>query len=101
MPRARIARMPPPEIAHIASNFAHLRERVARAAERVGRRADEITVVAVSKTFSFEAIRAAFDAGIRHFGENRVQEMQEKRPKLSDLDVTWHFIGHLQSNKAR
>jgi len=93
--------MPPPEIADIATNLARVRERIAQSAERIGRRADEITLVGVSKTFPVEAIRAAFEAGLRHFGENRVQEMQEKRPKLSDLDITWHFIGHLQSNKAR
>src|SRR3984957_15461017 len=100
MPRAKIARMPP-EIVDIAAHLARLRERVMRAAERAGRRADEITLVAVSKTFPVEVIRAAFEAGLRNFGENRVQEMQTKRPKLADLDVTWHFIGHLQSNKAR
>jgi PLP dependent protein len=93
--------MPPPEIADLAANLARLRERLTRAAERARRPADEITLVAVSKTFPIDAIRAAFGAGLRHFGENRVQEMQEKRPKLSDINPTWHFIGHLQSNKAR
>ena len=93
--------MAPPEIADIAANLERLRERVTRAAERAGRRADEIALVAVSKTFPVEAIRAAFDAGLRHFGENRVQEMQAKRARLADLGVSWHFIGHLQSNKAR
>jgi PLP dependent protein len=93
--------MPPLEIADIASNLARLKDRVARAAERAGRRADEITLVAVSKTFPVEAIHAAFDAGLRDFGENRVQEMQAKRPLLANLGATWHFIGHLQSNKAR
>ena len=78
-----------------------VRERMDRAARRVGRRADEITLIAVSKTFSAEAIRAAYDAGLRHFGENRLQEMQAKRPQLAGLDATWHFIGHLQSNKVR
>jgi pyridoxal phosphate enzyme (YggS family) len=93
--------MAPPEFADIAANLERLRERVMRAAERAGRRADEIVLVAVSKTFPVDAIRAAFDAGLRHFGENRVQEMQTKCPKLADLDARWHFIGHLQSNKAR
>jgi len=85
----------------IAENLARVRERIERAAQRTGRRADEITLVAVSKTFSADAIRAAYDAGLRHFGENRVQEMQAKRPQLAGLDATWHFIGHLQSNKVR
>ena len=48
-----------------------------------------------------EAIRAGYDAGLRDFGENRVQEMSEKRAQLGDLEASWHFIGHLQSNKAR
>jgi PLP dependent protein len=98
--RARIAEMPL-EITHIANNLARVRERVSRAAQRAGRHAEEITIVAVSKTFPQEAIRAAYDAGLRHFGENRVQEFEAKQRKLADIDATWHFIGHLQSNKAR
>jgi PLP dependent protein len=90
----------PREISSIAANLGRIRERVARAAERAGRSTEEITIVAVSKTFPPEAIRAAYDAGLRHFGENRVQEFEAKRPKLADIDATWHFIGHLQSNKA-
>jgi pyridoxal phosphate enzyme (YggS family) len=89
------------ETAAIAANLAHIRERIARAAARSGRRADEITLVAVSKTFPAAVIRTAFEAGLRHFGENRVQEWESKRPDLADLNATWHLIGHLQSNKAR
>jgi PLP dependent protein len=89
------------EIAPIASNLARIRERIARALEHSGRRADEITLVAVSKTFPAAAIRAAFEAGLRHFGENRVREWESKRAELTDLNATWHLIGHLQSNKAR
>jgi PLP dependent protein len=85
----------------IAANFVQIQERVARAASRCRRRADEITVVAVSKTHPAEAIVAAYEAGLRHFGENRVQEWEAKQPKVADLDATWHLIGHLQSNKAR
>ncbi len=85
----------------IAENLERVRERIAWAAERAGRRTDEITIVAVSKTFSAEAIRAAYDAGLRAFGENRVQEFESKQPKLAGLDAAWHFIGHLQSNKAQ
>lgn len=85
-----------------ADNLAEVRERIARAAERAGRRVEEITLVAVSKTFPADAIRAAYDAGLRAFGENRVQEFESKQAKLGDLaNVTWHLIGHLQSNKAR
>lgn len=63
---------------------------------------DTVRLVAVSKTYSAEHVRAAYAAGIRDFGENRVQEAAEKRAQLSDLDdITWHLIGQLQRNKAR
>ena len=55
----------------------------------------------MSKTFPAEAIRAAYDAGLRHFGENRVQEWEAKRAAVAQLDAVWHLIGHLQSNKSR
>jgi PLP dependent protein len=85
----------------IAENVKRVRERVTRAAARCARNADEITIVAISKTFPVELIQAAFDAGLRHFGENRIQEWEAKQPRLAQLDATWHFIGHLQSNKVR
>jgi len=74
---------------------------MARAAARARRPVDEVTLVAVSKTFPADSIRAAYEVGLRHFGENRVQEFEAKRPALLDLEATWHFIGHLQRNKAR
>jgi len=89
------------DAAAIGANVERVRECVAPAAERAGRRADDITIITVSKTFPPGAIRAAYDAGLRHFGENRVQEFEAKRAKLQDLDITWHMIGHLQSNKSR
>ena len=91
----------PPQDTLIASNLAEIRERVARSAARAGRAAEDVTLVAVSKTFPPEAICSAYELGLRHFGENRVQEWESKRPSVSDLDATWHLIGHLQSNKAR
>ena len=84
----------------IADNLARVRERIGRAAERSDRRAGEITLIGVSKTFAAGAVQEAYDAGLRHFGENRVQEMAAKRPQLAGPDAIWHFIGHLQSNKA-
>lgn len=90
-----------PDRTAIAANIARVRERVARAAQRAGRRADEITIVAVSKAFPADAIRIAYDAGLRHFGENRVQEWESKRSAVAQFDATWHLIGHLQSNKTR
>src|SRR5690348_14709548 len=87
--------------AAIGANISRVRERVARAAEHAGRRACEITLVAVSKTFPAEATRVPYHAGLRHFGENRVQEWESKRAAVAQLDATWHLIGHLQSNKSR
>jgi pyridoxal phosphate enzyme (YggS family) len=85
----------------IADNVARVRERVAAAALRAGRNPDEITLMGVSKTFPVERIREAYEAGLRMFGENRVQEFADKSGALGDLkDAEWHLIGHLQSNKA-
>jgi len=83
----------------IAANFQRVRERIAAAAERVGRDPAEITLVAVTKTHPPEVIRAAYEVGQRHFGENRVKEAAGK---VGDLpgDITWHMVGHLQSRKA-
>jgi len=85
----------------IAENIARVRGQIADAACRVGRNPDEITLMAVSKTFSPERIRDAHAAGLRVFGENRVQEFAGKAASLADLkDIEWHMIGHLQTNKA-
>ena len=84
----------------IRKNVTEVRERIADAARKAGRRAEEITLIAVSKTHPAEAIREAFAAGIKHFGENRVQEWEGKRGGVEDLPGRWHLIGHLQSNKA-
>ena len=86
----------------VADNIAAIRERIAHAAARVGRSPESITLMAVSKTVEPERIRQAYAAGIRVFGENRVQEFGEKAEALADLkDAEWHLIGHLQSNKAK
>jgi pyridoxal phosphate enzyme (YggS family) len=85
----------------IAENITQIRERIRFAAQRAGRDPDAVTLMAVSKTFPPEAIRAAYDAGIRVFGENRVQEFAGKIESLHGLtDARWHMIGHLQTNKA-
>jgi len=73
---------------------------MARAAHRVGRPVEEVTLIGVSKTQPASAIREAYEAGVRHFGENRVQEWEGKRAGTEGLAATWHLIGHLQSNKA-
>src|SRR5579863_7203756 len=85
----------------IEQNIAQIRERIAAACQRSGRSVAQVKLVAVSKTVPPDRIRLAYDAGVRDFGENRVQEAEAKRPLLSDLTATWHLIGHLQSNKAR
>ncbi len=85
----------------IAENIARVRERIAAAAGRANRNPNEITLMAVSKTFPAERIREAYAAGQRVFGENRVQEFAGKAAALGDLrDTEWHLIGHLQTNKA-
>ncbi len=87
----------------IAANLKDVQGRIAQACERSHRSPGEITLVVVTKEVGVSAIRAAFDCGIRDFGENRVQDAEDKIGQLSDLkpDVTWHMVGHLQSNKAR
>jgi PLP dependent protein len=88
----------------IADRVAAVRERIARAAERASRPPGEVTLVAVSKTHPPDAVRAAFAAGVRDFGENRVQEAEPKIAATADLGAAglrWHLVGHLQSNKAR
>jgi pyridoxal phosphate enzyme (YggS family) len=86
----------------IADNIAHIRDRIAAAAAHVHRRPDDIMLMAVTKTVEPERIRQAYAAGLRIFGENRVQEFERKAATLADLkDAEWHLIGHLQSNKAK
>jgi len=87
--------------AALQARLATVRARIARAASRVGRDPDSIRLIAVSKTFSSDHIRAAADAGQLDFGENKVQEGLRKIDEIADLPLRWHLIGHLQSNKAR
>jgi pyridoxal phosphate enzyme (YggS family) len=86
----------------IAESVAEVRARVKEAAERAGRRAEEVLLVAVSKTQPAEALREAYAAGVRDFGENYVQELVQKAEELEELDqLRFHAIGHLQRNKAK
>ena len=88
-----------------ASTFAQrlnaVLEQVAQAASRVGRSAAEITLIGVSKRKPLDDMQAAYDAGLRDFGENRAQEVRDKFPTFDHPDITRHFIGHLQSNKVK
>jgi pyridoxal phosphate enzyme (YggS family) len=86
----------------IRENLARVWERITKAAARSGRSPDSITLIAVSKTMPAEKIREAYSAGVRVFGENRVQEFESKASALVDLaEAQWHLIGHLQTNKAK
>ncbi|HJQ70955.1 MAG TPA: YggS family pyridoxal phosphate-dependent enzyme [Blastocatellia bacterium] len=85
----------------IRERLARVRQQIARAAERAGRNPEEITLIAVSKTFDPATVQLAVDAGARDLGENRVQEALDKVDKVKADNLRWHLIGHLQSNKAR
>jgi pyridoxal phosphate enzyme (YggS family) len=88
-------------VGEIASNLSRVRERIAEAALRAGREPGHVRLVAVSKTFPIEALREAYEAGQRDFGENKVQEALQKMEAGADMHIRWHVIGHLQSNKAK
>jgi len=85
----------------IADRLAEIRGRIAAAARSAGRDPSSIRLVAVSKTFPLDAVREAYAAGQRDFGENRVQEALQKIEAATDLEIRWHLLGHLQTNKVR
>jgi pyridoxal phosphate enzyme (YggS family) len=85
---------------NIRENLSYLEERIENACHRAGRNREEVTLVAVTKTYPAKVIQEAYELGIRDFGENRVQELLKKKDLLSS-DIHWHLIGHLQSNKAK
>ncbi|MSR64294.1 MAG: YggS family pyridoxal phosphate-dependent enzyme [Verrucomicrobiae bacterium] len=87
-------------MANLADNIMEVRTRLARAAERAGRKPEDVLLLAISKTFPPAVIREAYEAGLRCFGENRIQEAKAKIDQLPG-DIHWHLVGHLQSNKAR
>lgn len=86
----------------VADGLAEVRERIERACARAGRSPGDVALVAVSKVHPASAVREAYEAGQRLFGENYVQELVDKAESLADLrDLRWHFIGHLQRNKVK
>ncbi len=85
----------------VQARLADVRDRIARAARRAGRDPSSIRLVAISKTFGADSVRAAALAGQVDCGENRVQEAMSKIAQTADLQIRWHLVGHLQSNKAR
>lgn len=87
----------------IEQNLQKIQKRIKTACEKAGRSPAEVTLVAVSKTVDADVIEAAFNAGLRHFGESRVQEAASKIEQLQRFkpDIVWHMVGHLQTNKAK
>lgn len=85
----------------IAENVVSVKERIRAACARCGRDPEDVLLVAVTKTFGPEKIREAMAAGLFDFGENYIQELNRKREELRENRIRWHFIGHLQSNKAK
>lgn len=84
----------------VKENLEAVEENIVRACEKAGRNRDEVTLIAVSKTKPVEMIMEAYEAGIRDFGENKVQELMDKYDKCP-RDIKWHLIGHLQTNKVK
>lgn len=85
----------------IADNIRLVNEQIGQAAARAGRSADDVTLIAVSKTRPLSMVQAALEAGQAHFGENTIQDARTKIDQLTDQSLIWHFIGHLQTNKAK
>lgn len=85
----------------IREALARVQDRIERACARAGRASSEVALIAVSKAHPDEAVRAAYDAGLRVFGENYAQELAHKASALEELDIRWRFIGHLQRNKIK
>jgi pyridoxal phosphate enzyme (YggS family) len=86
--------------AEIAEGLQRVEDRIAAACSAAGRSPDEVTLVVVTKYFPVADLRHLASLGVRHVGENRYQEAVAKREECADLDLTWHFLGRLQSNKA-
>ena len=88
----------------IADNIARVQEKIAQSCARANRQPEEITLVAVSKTQALESIVAALEVGLKHFGENRIEEALSKIPELNSQpknQAIWHMIGHIQTRKAK
>ncbi|MCS7228548.1 MAG: YggS family pyridoxal phosphate-dependent enzyme [Candidatus Kryptonium sp.] len=85
----------------IAENIYKIRQKIREVCQKVGRNPEEITIVAVTKTVPVDKIKEAINAGINDIGENRVQELLEKKSYIDIQNVRWHFVGHLQTNKVK
>src|SRR5947207_15965299 len=89
------------EIAEVAENYHRIQQRMHAAALRANRDFRSIKLIAVTKTVPAELVRQAVECGARDVGENRLQDALTKIDELRTLDLTWHFIGHIQTNKAK
>lgn len=89
------------DLSFIAENYRSLKKNVSDICKNAGRNPDEITIVAVTKTFPAEYVSEIYKCGLKDIGENKVQELVQKKDELSSLDVNWHLIGHLQTNKVK
>ena len=87
-------------MSQVADNLAHIHQNIRNACNKAGRAEEDVTLIAVTKTFSADRVREAFDAGQRDVGENRLQEAESKIPLLPAA-LRWHYIGQLQRNKVR
>ncbi|MEU6675458.1 YggS family pyridoxal phosphate-dependent enzyme [Streptomyces sp. NPDC046925] len=85
----------------LAANLAEVEERIAAACAAAGRKRDEVTLIVVTKTYPASDVRILSDLGVRHVAENRDQDAAPKAAECSDLPLTWHFVGQLQTNKVR
>ncbi|MEE1819202.1 YggS family pyridoxal phosphate-dependent enzyme [Streptomyces sp. SP18ES09] len=85
----------------LAANLARVEERIAAACAAAGRQRDEVTLIVVTKTYPASDVRLLHELGVRHVAENRDQDAAPKAAACADLDLTWHFVGQLQTNKVR
>ncbi|HEU4948313.1 MAG TPA: YggS family pyridoxal phosphate-dependent enzyme [Kribbella sp.] len=87
--------------AELKESLERVRRRIDAACAAAGRAPDDVTLIAITKTFPVSDVRALVELGVANVGENREQELRAKAPECADLAITWHFVGQLQSNKAR
>lgn len=88
-------------VAQITTRISEIKNRIDELVNQAGRPAGSVQLLAVSKTFGTDAVRAAMNTGLRRFGENKAQDIRDKAQELADTEVRWVMIGHLQTNKAR
>lgn len=96
-----VQRFGPDPLSAFRANLASVEDRIVRACARAGQDRGSVRLLPITKTVPTRILRLAYAAGMRSFGENKVQEALSKREALSDLDIAWSIVGHLQSNKVK